>query len=206
MIPVTADDETLERYVDNCVKAWMFSSKNQRDRAVVWYPTAHDLAAFIADGDVRTGAGLLAALSANKSWDINRRLAADAARGNLHGHFSDALNKAQRILEGEDPLIVLPVDSKTWNFYRAIVDPADPDSVVIDRHVHDAIVGETLGSANRGLSNKKRYALLALVVRLAARRLGVTPNVLQALLWIVQTDKTRGLPGRPKNQGLWNNP
>jgi len=36
------------------------------------------------------------------------------ARG---GHVQDAVDKAERIMLGEDPLNVLPEDSKTWNFF-----------------------------------------------------------------------------------------
>lgn len=136
----------------------------------------------------------------NKHWDINRKLAADAAGGNIHGHTGWALDKARKIMDGHDPLIVLPADSKTWNFYRAIADPSDPDSVVIDRHVHDVIAGETYGNRDRNLSNKTRYATLARAVRLAARRLGVIPNVLQAVIWVVQTDRIAGTGTRKRER------
>lgn len=188
MIPTKADDETLERYVQAAVSTYLSSTEDQKVRARLWYPQARELALMIGDGDVRLGAGLLAALSVNKAWSQNKRLAFDAASGNVHGNVGHALRRAQMILEGQDPLEVLPADSKTWNFYRCITDPYDPDPVCVDRHVHDALIGESYGNRDRGLQNKTRYATLALAVRLAARRLGVIPSYLQALLWLVQVD------------------
>lgn len=201
MLPTKADDELMATYVSRIVTAVRDASPAQVERGLYWYPTAHDLAAYIADGNVKLGAGLLAAFSASKSWTQNKKLAEDAANGNVHGHVEDALNKARRILEGEDPLLVLPSDSKTWNFYRTILDPSDPDPVVVDRHVHDAIAGRPYGNQDRNLSNKTRYATLAHAVRVASRELDMIPAVAQPILWIVHTDLTRGTGTRPKDQG-----
>lgn len=201
LTPTKVNDETMAGYVANIKARIKSATPGQKARAVSWYPVAHDLAEIIGNGDVRVGAGLLAALSVNKSWSLNKKLAADAAKGNVHGHMSIVLGWVRDILNGKDPMIVLPPDSKTWNFYRAIVDPLDPDTVVIDRHVHDAIVGKTYGNVRRGLSNKTRYATFAHAVRVAARELEMLPNEVQAILWITQTDMVRGTSTRPKNQG-----
>jgi len=204
----------MDAYVANIKDRVGSADPSQVSRSLVWYEVANDLARFIGDGDVRLGAGLLAALSVNKSWTLNKKLAADAASGNVHGSIGFALKMARDILAGKDPVTVLPTDSKTWNFYRAILDPGDPDTVTVDRHVHDAIVGETFGSANRGLSNKTRYATMAYAVRVATFELnqdpkwqvvhhgkGLTPNDVQAILWVTQIDMVKGTRNRTKNQG-----
>jgi len=201
MLPTRADDKTMEQYVERVVAVVQGATEDQVERGENWYPMANSLAEYIGQGDMKLGAGLLAVFSANKSWTQNKILAEDAANGNVHGHVEDALAKARRILNGEDPMIVLPEDSKTWNFYRTILDPADPDPVVIDRHVHDAIAGMPYGNQDRNLSNKTRYATLAHAVRLASRELGTIPSVAQPILWIVHTDLTRGTGTRPKDQG-----
>jgi len=188
MIPTTATDAELQQYVDNIVAAYRAATPDQVTRGRQWYRVAHDLAAMIGDGDVRMGAGLLAALSANKRWSANVTLAEDAANGNVHGHTGDTLAKVGKILGGADPTELLPMQVKTGNFYRCIMDPADPDPVVIDRHAHDIAVGERYGQRDRGLSNVNRYATLALAYRLAARKLGVIPSVVQAVTWVRQTE------------------
>lgn len=190
MIPTTADDETLNQYVDNIVRAFLDTTPEQREFGRQWYPVAHSLALILGDGDARKGAGVIAALSPLKRWKDNIKLATDAAEGNIHGHTRVTLTKVQAILEGGDPLEVLPEGSKTWNFYRAILDPDDPDTVVIDRHAHDVAVGRRYNEEPRGLDNKRRYALIALAYRLATRKLQVilklpdlVTNVTQATVW-----------------------
>jgi hypothetical protein len=188
MIPTVATDVELDRYVTNIVSAYQSATPDQRERGRQWYPVAHDIALIIGQGDVRKGAGILAALSANKRWEINVELATDASNGNVHGHTELVLSKVRAMLEGADPVELLPMQLKTGNFWRTIVSPDDPDPVVIDRHAHDAAVGERYGDRNRGLSNVNRYATLALAYRLAARQLDELPSVVQATVWVRQID------------------
>jgi hypothetical protein len=186
MIPTMADDSTLERYVSNIITVWGRATDDQMVRGRAWYRTANDLATVLAEGNTRAGAGVIAALSPQKAWDHNVRLAREAfANGEARGHVRDAVGKAERIMLGEDPLSVLPADSKTWNFFRAIVDPEDAEAVVIDRHAHDVAVGERHGEQDRGLSSKRRYATLALAYRVAAQRLDEIPSTVQAVTWVV---------------------
>jgi hypothetical protein len=156
------------------------------------------LADFLSEGDVKTGAGVIAALSANKSWDLNQKMARKALReGVLSGHTAANLAKAAKIMSGVDPSEVLPMDAKTGNFYRCILDPDDQEAVCIDRHAHDIAVGRPYGDADRGLSAKGRYAVLSLAYRNAAAKLGVSPSVLQATTWVVWTESLAGVKRRP---------
>lgn len=184
MIPAPADDATHERYVNNIIRAWKSASSQDHALGRRWYLVAHDLAEIVGDGDARKGAGVIAALSPQKSWEQNCKLAQDASNGNVHGHINDALAKVRKILAGEDPETVLPLQRKTWNFYRNIADPTDPDPVTVDRHAHDIAVGVRYGSQERGLDSVKRYATIAHAYREAARRLGELPNVVQAVTWV----------------------
>lgn len=197
MIQTTADDETHGRYVSNIIVAYNRATPDQILKGSVWYRTAHELAFVISGGNVRAGAGVIAALSPQKAWNYNVKLATESFTNNeARGHVKDACGKAERIMLGEDPLGVLPEDSKTWNFFRCIADPEDAEAVVIDRHAFDIAIGETLGNADRGLSNKRRYATIAHAYREAARQLNILPQVLQAITWTVQIDETNALPYR----------
>lgn len=198
MIPVDASERTREEYVQNIIDVWLLATPEQMRRGRSWYRTAHELAEKITDGNARTGAGVIAALSANKSWPENCRLAQAACgtEGLASGHFADALRKAARILAGADPQDVLPMERKTGHFFRCIASPEDPSAVVVDRHAHDAAVGETYGSRERGLSAVRRYELLASCYREAARRLGELPSTVQAVTWVVQTDRIAGTSTR----------
>lgn len=199
MIATTADTATHERYVSNIIKAWNAADADQVRRGRDWYRNANQLATMMAEGNTRAGAGVIAALSPQKAWYLNVRIAQKSlGSGTARGNVGDAVGKAQRIMLGEDPLVVLPEDSKSWSFYRAIVSPDDPDPVVIDRHAHDLGVGEIYGSRDRGLSSKRRYATLAHAYREAARRLDEIPSVVQATTWIWHTETVLGeMPRRP---------
>lgn len=197
MIPTKVDEATREGYVQNIIRAYRSATPGQVQRGRTWYATAHELATVLADGATRKGAGVLAALSANKRWTLNCALAERAFKiGRPTGHVRDALRKAERIMLGEDPEDVLPMGSKTGMFFRCIADPSDPDAVVIDRHAHDIAVGETYGDRERGLSNANRYALLAHCYREAAQRLGELPSTVQAVTWVAHTERVAGTSTR----------
>lgn len=185
MIPTTANDAQLAKYVANIVAAYKSATPDQLARGHAWYPVAHNLAEIIGDGDISVGAGVIAALSQNKRWEENVRLAHDARNGDIHGHVTQALNKVRAILEGTDPMKVLPMDAKTGHFYRNILDPTDPDPVTIDRHAYRvAVASYDVHDNDFGLSNRTRYATLALAYRLAARKLGELPSAVQAVTWL----------------------
>lgn len=197
MIPTKPSDSTRRRYIANITRVYNEATDDQRAQGANWYRAAHQLADVLSEGNVQAGAGVLAALSANKAWDTNQKLAADAFEGDVHGHVSDALGKVTKILSGVDPAKVLPMGLKTGNFYRCILDPEDQEAVVIDRHAHDVAVGTPWGDRNRGLGASGRYAVLSLAYRNAAAKLGITPSVLQATVWVVWTERNAGVKRRP---------
>jgi hypothetical protein len=197
MIPIQADDEAREYYVRNITTVWYLATSEQLQAGRSWYSEAHTIASMLTDGDVRTGAGVLAALSPQTSWWLNVELASDAIEsGTARRHTSDSTSKANRIMAGEDPASVLPMERKTGHFYRAILDPSDPVAVCIDRHAYDIAVGIPLGDWSRGLSAKGRYNLIADCYREAARRLGELPSTVQAVTWVTWRDSLAGVGTR----------
>lgn len=201
MIPTKADDATQERYVSNILTAWHSASPKQLTEGRAWYPAARKVAQMLCGSDqpdkIKAAAGVIAALSPQKAWDYNVDLAKNVFEtGEIRGHVRNALDKVEKIMLGKDPIVVLPEDSKTWNFFVCIYDPSHPDAVVIDRHAHDVAAGEIYGNKDRGLSNKTRYATIAHAYGEAARRLGELPQAVQAVVWTVQVDLTAPMPFR----------
>jgi hypothetical protein len=197
MIPIQADREAREYYVRNITSVWHTSSQEQLQQGVEWYTRAHETAKMLADGDVKVGAGLLAALSPQTPWWLNVELACDAFEsGNATRHTGDSCSKANKILAGIDPAEVLPMRRKTGHFYRCILDPSDPVAVCVDRHAYDIAVGIPLGDWNRGLSAYGRYALVAQCYWEAAQRLGELPSTLQAVAWVTWRDSIAGVGTR----------
>lgn len=197
MISVKITDEQRQTMINNVVATYRAATPEQLTAGRSWYWQAHELAGEIGHGDTVTGAGVLAALSANKSWSENGRLARVACRtGRPVGHVRDALAKAAKIIAGTDPSDVLPMERKTGHFYRCIVNPTDATAVCVDRHAHDVAVGEVYGDRERGLGAKGRYEALADVYRAAGAILGVLPQEVQAVTWVVHTQRIAGTSTR----------
>lgn len=197
MIPIQADDEAREYYVRNIVSVWSIATDDEFEEGARWYEQAHRTAKMLADGDVRKGAGVLAALSPQTSWWMNVELAADAFDASVATrHVRDACRKANKILAGQDPRDVLPMTRKTGQFYRCILNPADRVAVCIDRHAYDIAVGIPLGDWNRGLSAKGRYELIADCYREAAHRLWQLPSTVQAVAWVAWRNSLAGVGTR----------
>jgi hypothetical protein len=174
-------DELVAEYRKNIRTAWESLTPRQEYRGYWWYPEAHDFAWFVGKGDVVKGAGIIAALSPQKNWDINRRLAIDASQGDFHGQVNNALDKARRIWDGEAPEDVLPMHKKTGHFYANIARPTDRGYVTIDRHAYRVATCDW----DNGQPNitDKVYRLIVLAYQLEADALGTIPNVLQAGTW-----------------------
>jgi hypothetical protein len=166
----------------NLLDGFYMTTPIQRYKGLNWYPQAHDFADVIGNGNVMMGAGMLACLSANKAWDINRRLAVDACNGIFAGHVGNALDKARAIYAGADPRTVLPMARKTGHFFMNIWNPFDPDYVTIDRH---AIRAATLDWDNGSPTvTLKQYGDFVLAYQKAAANVGLVPSAFQAILWI----------------------
>lgn len=196
-IPIKTTPAQFRRYVDNVVAAYQETTPDQRTRGANWYPNANLLCQFLDSDNPKRAAGVIASLSANKSWMMNVELAKRAySLDQPSGHVADALRKVARIMAGERPEDVLPMEMKTGCFYRLVADPDNPHTVCIDRHAFDIAVGEVYGDRERGLSARGRYNLIADVYREAARLLGVQPATLQATTWIAHREKLAGTGSR----------
>jgi hypothetical protein len=160
--------------------AWNAATDDQIARGRAWYPVAHDLAEMIGNGNVRIGAGIIAALSPRMQWDRNVKLAVDAGNGNVHGAMGASLVKVQRILDGSDPADVLPNGAKTWHFFHNIVDPSDSAYVTIDAWAYRAATGDWSAV---GPKSTRDYAEVAAAYIGFAGDIGELANVGQAGVW-----------------------
>lgn len=154
-----------------------------------WYTAAYDQAVFLADYystySTTQVAGVLAALSPQVSWKRNLELAESAIVSHLSGlpitgQTGDNCTKAQRILDGSSPLDVLG-GLKVRAFYQCIMAKGQTDSVCIDRHALAAWYCP--GQVVWGSLTPKRYHAVAADYVTAARVLGVSPAVCQAVVW-----------------------
>lgn len=175
---------TLTPAAENVLAVWESATAEHRESGMAWYETAHAFAAEISGGDIVRGAGVIAALSPNKAWDVNMRLAARAfADGSASGTLGNACMKANAILAGADPLDVLGNGLKTRNFYLNIARPGCPEAVTIDRHAYDVALAERNPDNKRLGLTPTRYAAFAEAYRVAATEAGILPLQMQAVTW-----------------------
>jgi len=175
------DDARIETLAANIRKVRSRVSCEQVREGAKWYLDAHALARAIGKGDVRKGAGIIAALSPRMRWERNVTLAIDAGNGNVHGGMSASLRKVQAILDGADPIDVLPMSAKTGCFYMNILDPADPDTVTIDVWAHRVATGDITSAGPR--SPRDYWECVAAYV-IVAGEYGEPGNHTQAGCWV----------------------
>lgn len=139
---------TLTPDASHIVAVWDAATDAQRSNGLAWYTEAYNTAQAFAQAynvTLAQAAGVLAATSPNNSWRANVALAERIlkTRDTSAGYFRTGLDKAQRILNGEDPAHVF--ESRTYfkvaNFYRAILSKGR-DGVCVDRHAWDVATGQ----------------------------------------------------------------
>jgi len=188
-------------HVQNIIDKYHTASPELMKGGSAWYERAHEEAKKIGGGDVRKGAGIIAALSPLNDWDRN---VAEAHELRKTGGVSGALlpqnvEKARRIHGGEDPHDVLG-GHKVRSFFENIHDPSNPEHVTIDRHAYDIAMGHPFVGTGRkttprggggkmspdiGLSAISRYQHFVHAYKSASEQLGVeVPNKAQAVSWV----------------------
>jgi hypothetical protein len=174
------DQDRINTLTANVRTARQAATSDQMRRGVTWYPEAHETALTVGHGDVRKGAGIIAALSPRMFWERNVKLAIDAGNGNVHGAMGSSLRKAQAILDGADPVDVLPMDKKTGQFFQNILDPANPAPVTIDAWAYRVATGDANATGPR---NARDYAECASAYGIVADEYGELANITQAGTW-----------------------
>lgn len=168
---------------------------------LTWYARAHRAAIELSDAySVSTdqAAGIIAALSPQNGWENNLQ----AARlfltdPTVDVHFHDACEKARAILRGAAPLAALR-GQKVRSFFRNIAEPDRAGAVTVDRHAAAILCGLTTPEWNRRfqktLERRHFYRLATGVYRAEARRLSLLPHQVQAVAWLVQSNRSTALP------------
>lgn len=180
-------------YESNLLKLVREATPDEYQDGLTWYSRAATIADDIF-GNRAVGAGVLAALSPQKSWPENQRLALNAVSGQHIGHFKGQVEKARRILEGESFLEVL-AGQKERAFALCIALPTLSKAVVIDRHAFDAATGRINTDKERKVLDRVGYyESCAEVYRNVADALGLMPSQVQAICWVVWRRKKGLVP------------
>jgi len=160
------------------------------DLGLTWYAAAHEEALGLCDDDgtgltIDQAAGIIAALSPRCSWPHNVKRAVQLVSTGATYGLNNGVDKARRILAGEDPDTVLS-GNKVRSFYDNIARPATSESVTIDGHAYDAAAGHICSDRERkALERVGEYDRIADMYRWVASREGLAPHVVQATVWCV---------------------
>ena len=128
-------------------------------------------------------AGIVSALSPQKNWEENKRLAVQFIETGRAGQYGMLVGKAQDILElPEDHNLFIAIFEilnglKISSFFMNIVS-TDYHFVTIDRHIISASVGYSYGKITN-----KGYEYLSDCIIECARIRNVHPKVFQAVVW-----------------------
>ncbi|MES2156057.1 MAG: hypothetical protein V4510_13065 [bacterium] len=149
------------------------------DHAAGWYREARSYARALTrehGGGLGRAAGIIAALSPQISWGVNKRLAAQVME---HGWPQEGClrlseQRAHDIWMGDRPLAVLG-GPKTRAFYRAIM--GDEDAVVLDTWMATA-----MGWPHNAFS-ARQYERCERALREAAAVTSLAPSAFQAIVW-----------------------
>jgi hypothetical protein len=129
----------------------------------------------------RAMAGILAALSPQKTWAQNLRLMLRVVRGDPGGQYSGQVRKALAILGGADPLGVLR-GPKERAFFECLADDAT-EAVTVDGHAYSVWAGKRVFTTRLRIG-VRAYRLIAADYRRAAGLCGLRPHQLQAITWL----------------------
>ena len=165
-----------------------------------WYNNAYEQADRISNKygiSTDTVIGVIAALSPQNPWERNV-LDADKVCY-LHsigedvisykaGTFKTNLRKAQAILNGESPEVVLG-GLKVQNFYRCI--KGEDDAVCVDGHAYSIWIGERVSTSETPKITPKLYDRIATDFKVATTAINqiiqtsYLPRHVQAITWLV---------------------
>lgn len=171
--------------VDNLLAVYAMADQETKEAGSRWYDDAYrELTRYCSEYplSMRRVAAIAAVLSPGLSWDFNLKAVGDLLAGRQPTGYGDNIEKARRIMAGEDPDTVVG-GAKVRAFYECLLDWRTAPTAVVDRHmirawlgIHDERGGFTCGPAMM----KKCAADIAT----AAQQVGLPFPQFQAIVWM----------------------
>jgi hypothetical protein len=158
----------------------------------MWYVNAHNVARNLANEHsltIEQTASIIAVLSAQRSWDENKRSAHQYLQGERVVLASQMqIAKCDHIrMNASNPIALVsqgfPGYTKTSSFAHNIAYPWSSPYVTVDRHAMRTSTG-TYDA--RWFDRPKIYARIAEAYTDVAMSVGLLPAHLQAILWVAQ--------------------
>lgn len=176
------------------------STKQEIQDGLSWYITANKRVLELADKytvSPEKVAGIIAALSPAVSWTQNlsdaNNLISNMVRGTqtkirvttygknklkaVNIYNSNSFEEIDRLLIGCSKIV-----NKTYSFYRNILEPEVSNTVTVDRHAIRIAMEEILKDVI--WMTEKRYRTIRDAYIKSAKKLGLRPHELQAIVWL----------------------
>jgi hypothetical protein len=176
----------------NLVKLFLSIDESAKAEGLAWYATAHKFCVQVSvkyEVPLNKVCAIMSALSPATNYEQNKKDTENFIRlqkGIINAYkcttYGQNVAKAKSIFESDsDPLTFFSVKTgpKTYNFYLNVLDPKGETAVTIDRHAYAIATGKEY----KGLA-KAQYEKIARQYTLAAKKLGLLPLELQAILWV----------------------
>lgn len=183
-------EDTAEMYIRN---TYEIATDGERDAGMTWYFDAHDICidwmkTYGAASHAHV-AGIIASLSPMKSWDENLRLAEEVVATGTTNGFGYAVEDAVKMYRGAHPDDILfqphRNNTKVRNFYKNMSEPDSHEYVTIDRHMIGLLAGNPRATNVQPWITPERHAWAAERFQNVAVQIGIIPNQLQAITWVV---------------------
>ena len=217
---MTSPKRLLRGSYRNILECYERADESSREEGRVWYLQARDIAFDIGENCVQTycpygyteegqlaenileyhelvqlGAGIIASLSPQTSWDKNIEGALyfsktlEKPKFTTDANYNKALNIFHSCTSGDftDIEIILGEKAyKTRAFYNNICNPDGDYGVTIDRHAISIYLGKscTKQQLSRGLDSKRTNDTIRNSYKKVADMLGIHYNILQATTWV----------------------
>jgi hypothetical protein len=168
-------------------------------RGKVWYHNAHVFAQTVASRyglPVQKVIGILAVLSVQNRWDLNKRDAESLIRAAYEGRDPADVSVGTYAIQKRKAIDILraPADAiigemigtkyapKTIAFFANILDPSGTADVTVDRWILRGLGLENVGGGGNGYI--ALYRRVESLFKDEAKRLGLRPCQLQAAVWV----------------------
>lgn len=169
----------------------LYNKITNKTEGLNWYTDGHTFCKELADTHnlpLAVVCGVISALSPGTNWERNKLETVTLIEGARQGGgfkfttYGQNVIKATEILEGirkPHKAFSMRTGAKTYNFFYNLLEPDNPDYCTVDRHAYRIATGEEYGNIL-----PKQYRSISDHYKRAAKRIGIIPNQLQAVLWI----------------------
>lgn len=162
-------------------------TKDELIKGEGWYESANSFSLYLSEKykvDEMKSAAIIAALSPQKEWELNKRIAEEFINsgGRKSSHYKTQSDKARSILNRKmthSDIESILSGPKTINFFNNIFDPNSRIHLTVDRH-HLALSTKMNIS---GCTNKQ-YEFIKQNTIDFANDFGIIPSKLQSTLWL----------------------